>query len=360
MRKLTFDFISIEITRRCNLNCQHCLRGDAQEVDIDLATIDALADQAAKVYGLSFTGGEPTLNVSAIEYTLEALRSRKVPLHSVEVGTNGVLLSRELVEVIKGFSRYIAKKDNPGTAISVGISKDHYHRGADPDAAFDFYRRELAGVATVKLMRRGDVPVSVGRGRGLPEARPLPIEGSIPHQVETLEKGKPCGCKERYLWPASQAGEKIVCCRLSLSAHGDLTLCRDHEGEYSAEDNHRNLVICNLSPGTAMGERDIDRSIAEYNKRFPSRYEAEVQEGKIRTAEYMKYPRRAIDDIRWAYQIMQLDPSAKAQLLAQSPELEEQFEMFLGLLDIAECLPDEKLRELMERGGGLFNGWSGL
>ena len=86
------------------------------------------------------------------------------------------MLSRELVEVIKGFSRYIAKKDNPGTAISVGISKDHYHRGADPDAAFDFYRRELAGVATVKLMRRGDVPVSVGRGRGLPEARPLPIE----------------------------------------------------------------------------------------------------------------------------------------------------------------------------------------
>lgn len=80
----------------------------------------------------------------------------------------------------------------------------------------------------------------------------------------------------------------------------------------------------------------------------------------MQMAEYAQHPRKVLDDIRWAYQLMEADQGAKAALLRQYPGLEQQFETFLGLLDIAECLPDEKLRELMERAGGLFNGWSGL
>lgn len=356
MRKLIFDYVSIEITRRCNLKCRHCLRGDAQDVDIDLRTIDALVEQTAKIYNLSFTGGEPTLNVSAIAYTLDALRGHKVPLHSIEVATNGKVLSSEFVKTVKEFSRYIAETGASGTDVSVGISKDRYHQGADPDVALDFYQRELAGVAAVKFMRRGDVPVAIGRGRGLADAMPPPFQGSIPHQIETLEAGKPCGCKERNLWPTPQEGEKIVCCRLNLSAHGDLALCSNHEGEYAAEDGHHSLVICNLSPNTTSEDRDIDRGILEYNKRFPSCLEAIAQEGNIQTAEYVNHPRRAIDDFRRAYQLMQLDPSAKAQLIAQCPGLEEQFEMFLGVLDIVECFPDEYLAEVVKRNFELLGG----
>lgn len=58
-----------------------------------------------------------------------------------------------------------------------------------------------------------------------------------------------------------------------------------------------------------------------------------------------------IHDLRCAYQLMQLDPSAKAMLLSQWPDLEEQFELFLGLLDIVECLSDERLAELMRENG---------
>ena len=116
MRKLIFDYVSIEITRQCNLKCRHCLRGDAQDIDIDLRTIDALVEQTAKIYNLSFTGGEPTLNVPAMAYTLEALRGHKVPLHSVEVATNGMVLSSEFVKAVKEFSRYIAE-----TGIHAGV-----------------------------------------------------------------------------------------------------------------------------------------------------------------------------------------------------------------------------------------------
>jgi len=38
--KLTFESLAIETTRRCNMKCAHCFRGDAQNVDIDYQHID--------------------------------------------------------------------------------------------------------------------------------------------------------------------------------------------------------------------------------------------------------------------------------------------------------------------------------
>lgn len=351
MRKLIFDTISIEVTRRCNLNCRHCLRGNAQAVDIEYATIDTLMEQTAKIYNLSFTGGEPTLNVPAMVHTLDALQQRNIPLSKMTVITNGVLLSREFIEAVKGFSQYITSRADAGSPVTVLVSKDRYHKGADPDAAFAFYQRELAGAAGVEFMMAGEKPIALGRGRTLEGAKLPPIAGSIPHKIETLGAGKHCGCRERSSWPDPHGAEKTVCCRLALSARGDLTPCRSTDGEYTADDNRRDLVICNLSPGTKPDDRDIDRSIERYNKRFPSCHDVEEQEATMQTAEYARHPRKVLEDIRWAYQLMQSDAGAKAALLSQWPDLEEQFELFLGLLDIVECLPDERLAEIMRENG---------
>lgn len=61
MDKITFENLTIELTRRCNMKCGHCLRGEAQEVDIDRKYIDSLLDQTELIGGMFFTGGEPTL-----------------------------------------------------------------------------------------------------------------------------------------------------------------------------------------------------------------------------------------------------------------------------------------------------------
>ena len=36
LSKVIFNTVIIEVTRRCNMSCPHCLRGDAQNVDMDL------------------------------------------------------------------------------------------------------------------------------------------------------------------------------------------------------------------------------------------------------------------------------------------------------------------------------------
>lgn len=52
----------LEVTRKCNLHCAHCLRGDAQCVDMSKSTIDKLMPMLGKVSSVTFTGGEPSLN----------------------------------------------------------------------------------------------------------------------------------------------------------------------------------------------------------------------------------------------------------------------------------------------------------
>lgn len=65
--------VVIEVTRRCNMCCAHCLRGDAEAVDIQERYIDAFLDSFANagyISSLTFTGGEISLNIPAIRYTL--------------------------------------------------------------------------------------------------------------------------------------------------------------------------------------------------------------------------------------------------------------------------------------------------
>lgn len=115
-----------------------------------------------------------------------------------------------------------------------------------------------------------------------------------------------------------------------------------------ADDRRRDLVICNLSPNAKPEDQDIDHGIERYNTYFPPCCEAEAKETALQTTEYAKHPLRALEDIRWAYQLMQADPAAKTTLLTQYPDLEDQFDAVLGTLYIAECLPEEYLAAAMD------------
>lgn len=70
--------VVIEVTRRCNMCCAHCLRGDAEAVDIQERYIDAFLDSFANagyISSLTFTGGEISLNIPAIyRHYLDAIQ----------------------------------------------------------------------------------------------------------------------------------------------------------------------------------------------------------------------------------------------------------------------------------------------
>ena len=85
--------LMIEVTRRCQLECVHCLRGDTQLLDIDQDFIRKLlvTHKIDSIGTLTFTGGEPFLNESAIAYTVSLLKQFGVEVSDFYIATNGVM-----------------------------------------------------------------------------------------------------------------------------------------------------------------------------------------------------------------------------------------------------------------------------
>lgn len=84
----------IEVTRKCNLNCDHCLRGCSQNMDIKKEYIDELFNQLNKAginyLDLTLTGGEPSLNIPIINYIIEKLENSNISLSIFYIATNGI------------------------------------------------------------------------------------------------------------------------------------------------------------------------------------------------------------------------------------------------------------------------------
>lgn len=57
-KKYSLHALSIEVTRRCNKNCLHCMKGDAQNVTITEAIIDRVIEDIPDVTRLVLAGGE--------------------------------------------------------------------------------------------------------------------------------------------------------------------------------------------------------------------------------------------------------------------------------------------------------------
>lgn len=126
--KLFVNSLILEVTRRCNMHCEHCLRGEAQNMDIDNEVIDAVA-QHIEAGSITFTGGEPSLNVKAIQrYFDVAERHNNFP-GSFFVATNGKDNQEELaVTLLRAYAKCYDKD-----MCAVHISSDIFHDTIDRD-----------------------------------------------------------------------------------------------------------------------------------------------------------------------------------------------------------------------------------
>ena len=117
----------IEVTRRCNMQCDHCLRGCQQAKDIDHAYIDRAFSIVDSVNTLTITGGEPSLNVQAIEYILSSAELHGVSIDSFYIVTNGLKVKPDFVIACLKLYAYCECKE----MCQVHVSNDYYHSCED-------------------------------------------------------------------------------------------------------------------------------------------------------------------------------------------------------------------------------------
>lgn len=87
--KLRLSGLGIEATRRCNMACVHCMRGPAQNVDIEFDHIKNLFQNLSYIGRLVITGGEPSLNCTAIDWIVVCAKKLQVEIGSFYIATNG-------------------------------------------------------------------------------------------------------------------------------------------------------------------------------------------------------------------------------------------------------------------------------
>lgn len=121
--KIEIESLMIEVTRRCNMLCEHCLRGTAQNIDISKEIIDKLLDNISSIGNVTFTGGEITLNLPIIEYFFEELKRRKIGCNSYWMCTNGLINQYELTKILVDHYYDMECPECNGVA----LSKDEFH-----------------------------------------------------------------------------------------------------------------------------------------------------------------------------------------------------------------------------------------
>lgn len=122
--KLSLCSLAIETTRKCNMTCEHCMRGDPQNKNLMPTAVDFLFERLDRVYDITPTGGEPTMNPDALIHIRKAITKHNVSVGGVYVVTNGL----EVTDVfIKNFMDLLLATDMDEDSCGIAISQDMFH-----------------------------------------------------------------------------------------------------------------------------------------------------------------------------------------------------------------------------------------
>lgn len=92
--------LHLQVTRNCTLECEHCLRGDREKVNMSPKVLDEIFKDIKNVGNLLLTGGEPLLAIQTLEYLVELLKTNQVRVGKIILITNGTVLSDRILKVL--------------------------------------------------------------------------------------------------------------------------------------------------------------------------------------------------------------------------------------------------------------------
>jgi len=142
--ELHINYLIFEVTRRCNMNCTHCLRGDSQRINITEDVINNVLIDIDSIYSVTFSGGEPFLNFKAIDYIFSGLKDRNIEYLNFYLVTNGKIHKKKYIDKLQYEYDILKTMDFTG---GLTVSLDEYHdtikqKNIDLFTNLKFYRTD--------------------------------------------------------------------------------------------------------------------------------------------------------------------------------------------------------------------------
>lgn len=126
----------IELTRRCNMSCAHCLRGDAENLDMKRYYLESFFSKVRYISHLTLTGGEPSLVPEIIHMVIDVAEKHGVEIGSFYVATNAKALTPTFTEAVMRFYAFCTDNEMSG----VEWSNDIYHDDPEPTKGFQYLK----------------------------------------------------------------------------------------------------------------------------------------------------------------------------------------------------------------------------
>lgn len=252
-KKYTYGGLDIELTRKCNKKCKHCLRGDAQNITITKEIIDTIIEDVGDCASLYISGGEPLLETEMLFYLLEQV-AEHWNTFAVEITSNGSVLDTRVVDALEQFCNTPTGSPKSVRKVQLTISSDSYHTFGDCQKALDFYgplfenaNKRLGCSEDDKQLiletwspidakqheEKGGKPILIYAGRGIDLAKndysyiskkSLKIPGSNYHRLKIINN--------------------YVYCMIKITAQGNVTLAREDDS-FEADDSKASGNILN-------------------------------------------------------------------------------------------------------------------
>ena len=243
----------IEVTRKCNMTCSHCLRGEAQKKTISNQHISKFLSLFNSIGILTLSGGEPTLEMDTLNYIAEYIQHRDVNVENFFIVTNGKNIKTDiLAEWIK--KMYILCGDNELSG--VGFSFDRFHALTElqmKKRQNSFYRLSE------------NVEYSIGKNIVTKHTGEKFSYHNLLSEGRAKDNG---GCRENYISEIEtefygdifQISEGTI----YLSATGYIINGCDYS--FDRIDNDKSIRICHIDEIVTYD--DLIFAIKKYNKRF--------------------------------------------------------------------------------------------
>ena len=256
---LKLSSLYVEITRKCNKRCVHCMKGEAQNISMSKEIIDKLFEDIDDCRAIFFNGGEVLLELDLLDYFVEKIIAHKWNTVEMQLTTNGTILDGRIVDIYDKF----CKTGDERYAL-LRISDDVFHDKVEFEAALNYYeplinnrncqfgtkKRIVCQFASLgKDRESSDLPYYIYSGRGV---KFVDDNKAIFSPIGTKLVKYPYLHNHRI-----KIENGTVCCTLRLCANGNVVFGED-DTSYEADDK--------ISMGNIL-ENNLTNILFEHNNK---------------------------------------------------------------------------------------------